>query len=170
MKTKRFILIALFAALISVATIIIPPIPIFSIPVTLQTLMIMITGLLLKPRDAFLAVSLYLILGIIGIPVFSGFNSGLSAILGPTGGFLLAFPLSSLLISYFKGNMSFWRLLVINFIFASLMVYFAGAISIAIVNEVNYFNVLKTLLVFIPIDFVKSIIAALVGIKLKHIS
>ena len=170
MKTKRFIIIALFAALISVATIIIPPIPIFSIPVTLQTLMIMITGLLLKPRDAFLAVLLYLILGVIGIPVFSGFNSGLSAILGPTGGFLLAFPFASLLISYFKGNMSFWRLLIINFIFASLMVYLVGAASIAIVNEVNYFNVLKTLLVFIPIDFVKSIIAALVGIKLKHIS
>lgn len=170
MKTKRIILVALFAALICVATIIIPPIPIFSIPVTLQTLMIMITGILLKPRDAFLAVLLYLIIGVIGIPVFSGFSSGLSAILGPTGGFLLAFPFASLLISYFKGNKSFWRLLLVNFVFASIMVFLIGAISIAIVSEINYFNALKTILIFIPIDFVKSIIATLVGRKLKHIS
>lgn len=170
MHTKRLILIALFAALICVATVIIPPIAIFSIPVTLQTLMIMITGILLKPRDAFISVLLYLIIGLIGIPVFSGFNSGLSAIIGPTGGFLLAFPFAALLISCFKSDMSVLRLIIINFIFGSLMVYLAGAISLAIINETNYFDVLKTLLIFIPIDFVKSILAALVGSKLKHIS
>ena len=170
MKIKRLILISLFAALICIATIIIPPIPIFSIPVTLQTLMIMITGILLTPKDAFLAVLLYLILGIIGLPVFSGFNSGLSALMGPTGGFLIAFPFASFFISYFKGKLGFLRLLIINAIFASLFVYLIGAISIAFVNQINYFNALQTLLIFIPIDLFKALMAALIGKQLKHIS
>jgi biotin transport system substrate-specific component len=170
MNIKRLTLISLFTALIVVATNVIPPIYIFSIPVTLQTLMVMITGIMLTPKDAFIAVFLYLVIGAIGLPIFSGFSGGIAIFAGPTGGFLIAFPLSAFLISLLKGNKPFWRLVSVNIIFGSLLVYIIGGISISLVNKINYFNSLQSLLIFIPIDISKAIIAAFVGTKLKHVS
>lgn len=68
------------------------------VPITLQTLAVIIAGMLLKPRDAFISVVIVVILGVLGLPVFGG-KSGLSHLLGPTGGFLIYFPFGALLIS-----------------------------------------------------------------------
>jgi len=69
------------------------------VPFTLQVLIIFLAGYLLKPRWAFLSLTIYLILGAIGIPVFANFSSGVGHLVGPTGGYLVAFPVSAYLIS-----------------------------------------------------------------------
>ena len=81
MKISSLTRIALFTALICIFTVVIPPIYIGVIPVTLQLMIIMIIGAILNPFEAFLSVFLYLIIGVIGIPVFSGYKSGFDAIL-----------------------------------------------------------------------------------------
>lgn len=172
MKIKRLIYITLFTTLICVFTVVIPKIniPLIDVPVTMQTMMVMLAGFFLKPADAFLSMVLYIVLGLIGLPVFSGLNSGLGALLGPTGGFILSFPLAALLISFFKGRKSFIRLVIISLVFGVLLVYIAGALSIAVIGHANYFKVLKTLLVFIPTDIFKVIFAVLIFDRLKEFS
>ena len=86
--------ISLFSALIVVSAMISIPFP---IPITLQTFAIFLAFFTLGGVKAFAAVTVYTALGIVGLPVFAGFNSGVGYILGASGGFVIAFPLSAIL-------------------------------------------------------------------------
>lgn len=66
-------------------------VPIGPIPVTLQTLVLALLPQVLPRREAVLTVAVYVLIGIAGLPVFSGFGSGIGALLGPTGGFIWGF-------------------------------------------------------------------------------
>lgn len=87
--------IAVFAALVA-AMALTPPLPLGPIPMTLQTLGVALTGLCLGPWRGFAAMALYVAVGAAGLPVFSGGAAGLGVIIGPTGGYLLSFPLAAL--------------------------------------------------------------------------
>ena len=89
MKIRRITLCALFAALLAVFSPL--TIPAGPIPVTLAVFFVFLTGLLLGPVDGMIAVAVYVALGALGLPVFSGFQGGYSVLLGPTGGFLLGY-------------------------------------------------------------------------------
>ncbi len=80
---------AAFAALIAAGSVLV--IPLGPVPVTLQTMLIAVTGLLLGPKKALLACLLYLLAGTLGLPVFAGGKAGLGVLAGPTGGYLLGF-------------------------------------------------------------------------------
>jgi biotin transport system substrate-specific component len=101
-------LIAAFAALIS-ACAYIGAIPVggAGVPITLQTFGVMLAGCVLGPVRGFLAVSLYLLLGAIGLPVFAEHSSGLGVFSGPSAGYLFAFPfaaaLAGFLVKYVAG-------------------------------------------------------------------
>jgi biotin transport system substrate-specific component len=82
----------LVASLVAVSAQIVVPIP--PVPFTMQTAATGLAGLLLPPGEAALAMLVYLGLGL-WLPVFAGFKGGLGVLLGPTGGFLLAFPLQA---------------------------------------------------------------------------
>ncbi|MGO1384680.1 MAG: biotin transporter BioY [Arachnia sp.] len=88
--------IAVFAALIA-AMALTPPVPLGPIPLTLQTLAVSLTGLCLGPWRGFAAVALYVAVGTAGLPVFSAGGAGIAVIVGPSGGYLLSFPLAALL-------------------------------------------------------------------------
>jgi biotin transport system substrate-specific component len=102
-------LIAAFAALIS-ACAYIGAIPVggAGVPITLQTFGVMLAGCVLGPVRGFLAVSLYLLLGVIGLPVFAEHSSGLGVFSGPSAGYLYAFPfaaaLAGFLVKYVAGE------------------------------------------------------------------
>ena len=96
-NVRRITYIALFTAVICIISQL-PGIPLpGGVPMTLQTLIIPIAGIVLGPADGFIAALLYLILGMIGLPVFSGFTAGIGILMGATGGFLVSFPLMPLL-------------------------------------------------------------------------
>ena len=93
LSVKDMVVTALFAVLLAVcAWIAIPA----AVPFTLQTMGLFLTMGLLGGRRAALAVTLYLLLGMIGIPVFSGFRGGLSVLAGITGGYLIGFLFAAL--------------------------------------------------------------------------
>ncbi|WP_427007656.1 biotin transporter BioY [Pseudarthrobacter sp. H2] len=89
-------LIAVFAALVA-ASALIAAIPVggLGVPITVQTLAVMLTGLALGPGRAFAAVGLYVLLGLAGLPIFSGGRSGLGVLAGPSAGYIIAFPLAA---------------------------------------------------------------------------
>lgn len=93
---RRFARAALLAALMGVAAFV--AIPISAVPGTLQTLVVFLAGLFLGPVWGTLAMVFYLAAGTLGAPVFSSGSAGLGALLGPTGGFLLSFPVGALLV------------------------------------------------------------------------
>ena len=92
-NVKRMALVALFAAIIAVCSWISIP---TAVPFTMQTFAVFGAALLLGGRDGTLAVLTYLLLGAVGLPVFSGFKGGVGALLGATGGYLLGFLLLTL--------------------------------------------------------------------------
>lgn len=92
-------LVAVFAGLIA-AFALAPAIPVgpLGVPITLQTLAIAMTGMILGPWRGFAATSLYLLVALAGLPVFSGGAGGVGVLARPSAGYILAFPLAVLLI------------------------------------------------------------------------
>src|SRR6059036_2957404 len=62
------------------------------VPYTMQTFFVLLSGAVLCGRNAAISQTVYLLAGAIGLPVFAGFGSGIARLLGPTGGYLLSFP------------------------------------------------------------------------------
>lgn len=100
MQQKRLILTAIFSALIIVGSYIRFPLP--PVPITLQTLFVLLAGFLTGSRMALFSVAIYLLLGFVGLPVFSG-GGGIGYLLGPTGGFLVGL-LPAAVIAGLAGN------------------------------------------------------------------
>lgn len=95
MSTRQMTLTAMLTALLCLLGPV--TLPLGPVPLTLTTAALMLIALLLGPGRACLCCGVYLGIGLLGVPVFSGFTGGLSALLGPTGGFLLGYlPLTAL--------------------------------------------------------------------------
>src|SRR5215218_2077423 len=88
MMTRKA-LVAAVAAQIAI------PLPFSPVPFTLQVLAVILSGLLLGPRYGALAQVVYVLLGAVGVPVFAQFSGGLGVVLGPTGGYILSYPLAA---------------------------------------------------------------------------
>jgi biotin transport system substrate-specific component len=100
---------SLFVAVCARVTL---PLPLTPVPLTLQNLGVLLVGLMLGPRRGFVALALYLAEGMMGLPVFTPTGlGGLARLVGPTGGFLLAFPFVAGIAGWImeSGNKSFVR-------------------------------------------------------------
>jgi biotin transport system substrate-specific component len=100
---------SLFVALCARVTV---PLPFTPVPLTLQNFGVLLVGLLLGPRRAFVALALYLAEGMSGMPVFNPTGpGGLAQLAGPTGGFLLAYPFVAGIAGWIaeRGKMTFAR-------------------------------------------------------------
>ena len=90
-SVRPMIYASMFAAMTAIGAFIRVPIPASPVPITLQVFFVLLAGLLLGSRWAGMSMIVYVMLGIIGFPVFSGGLSGIGVILGPTGGYLIGF-------------------------------------------------------------------------------
>lgn len=123
MKARTITLCGLFAALMAVCAWI--SIPAFDTAITLQSFALVLAMLLLGGKWAAAAVTVYLMLGAVGVPVFSGFQGGFGALLGPTGGYLWGFLVSTLVYWTFTALCGAKRQLS-GVIFAMLACYGCG--------------------------------------------
>ncbi len=90
-SVRPMIYASMFAAMTAIGAFIRVPIPASPVPITLQVFFVLLAGLLLGSKWAGMSMIVYVMLGIIGFPVFSGGLSGIGVILGPTGGYLIGF-------------------------------------------------------------------------------
>ena len=95
---KMLIFAALFAALTAAVAPFKIPLPFTPVPITLQTLAVLLSGAMLGPLYGTISMALYLIVGALGLPVFAGGASGIGSLLGPSGGYLLSYPLAAFVI------------------------------------------------------------------------
>jgi biotin transport system substrate-specific component len=173
-RSVALLWIALFAALTSVGGMVRIPVP--PVPFTLQTLFVYLSGDLLGSKRGALSQALFLVLGLIGIPVFA-MGGGPGYILQPTFGYLLAFPIAAWIIGIVvdrqNKNMCWWDWLWANGI--GLLIILLLGVSGLFIN-VN-FIVQKSLswktalwsgaFVFLPGEIVKIVIAAFIANRIK---
>ena len=162
-------LVAVFTALL-VATAVVPGIPVggLGVPITVQTLAVMLTGLVLGPLRGSLAVFVYLAVGFVGFPVFSRGQSGLQVLSGPTAGYLVSFAVAAAVVGALavvvlrRSGPRGWAPL---FVAASLVT------TVAVVHALGVAGLMVNLrlplgaavaadLPFLPGDVVKCVVAA----------
>ena len=125
-NTRDMIYIAMFAIIIAICSWISVPAP---VPFTLQTFGVFVTVGVLGGKRGSLSVLVYLLLGVIGVPVFAGFSGGLGVLLGSTGGYIIGFLFSALImwgmeILFGKSNV----VLVVSMIVGLLVCYLFGTV------------------------------------------
>lgn len=94
-RTRDLVLIAIFAAMMAVCAWI--SVPVLAVPFTLQSFGVFMALLCLGGKRGTAAICVYVLLGAVGAPVFSGFNGGVGAIMGATGGYIIGFIFSGLI-------------------------------------------------------------------------
>src|SRR3989339_566072 len=95
---KPLVFAALFAALLAAVAWFKIPLPFTPVPITLQTLVVLLSGAVLGPYYGALSMILYVAVGALGLPVFAGGGSGIGALLGPTGGYLFSYFIAAFFI------------------------------------------------------------------------
>ncbi|MDY5764772.1 MAG: biotin transporter BioY [Treponema sp.] len=174
MKTEKkllnTVLTALFAALISASCFIQIPLP-GGIPILIQDMLAMLSGLILGPLQGGISVLIFLVLGSIGLPVFSG-KAGIQVIFGgPTGGFLIGYLLGAvaggLFLKFllppesdFKTKKVYTIVMIsISCIIATVVVFIAGIIGFKIVTSSTMTKTFAAVLIpFIPGNLIKIVV------------
>lgn len=159
-------LIAVFAALIAVLSLV-PAVNVgMGVPITLQTLGVALAGLTLGPVRGFLAVVLYLVVGFAGLPVFAGGMAGLAVLGKPSAGYLLAFPLAAFVagvlaraLSSLPGPRYLW-LFIAGFGASIAVIHPLGILGLVLNAGLAPAQAVLTDLVFWPGDVAKNLIAA----------
>lgn len=175
LSTREMVLIPIFSALMAIGAQL--SIPIGPVPISLQSLFLMISAYYLSPSSAFLSGIIYLILGLIGLPVFAGGMGGVGAILRPSFGFLIAMPIAGFVMSQLiKNNPSSIYQYIGIYVLGSFILYLIGLPYMAMIlnlylnKGMGIYAILKAgMLVFIPGDILKSIAASMVSIQLDKV-
>lgn len=165
-KTVDIVYIGLFAALIAVCAWISIP---MTVSFTLQTCAVCLTAGLLGWKRGTLTVIIYILLGMIGLPVFTGFKSGIAAVTGPTGGYIVGFIFTALIVGFAADKLG--KKLWVNILFMAigiLVCYLFGTIWFMIAYKVTFASALTTCVIpFLIPDAVKIAVAAILVNRLK---
>jgi biotin transport system substrate-specific component len=172
-STRNIAFIALFTALLCVLAPI--SIPIQPVALTLGTLAIYIIGALLDYIRAPICVLLYLIIGFLGVPVFSNYNGGAAVLFGLTGGFLIGYIpgilVQSLLTTWKKDKIWMYPLAMVAgtfFIYAFGLIWFMIAYQNVKGTSISFSAALMSCVVpFLLWDAAKIVVATLVSVKLR---
>ncbi|MEM8570603.1 MAG: biotin transporter BioY [Pseudomonadota bacterium] len=158
--------IALFAALIA-ALGLIPKIDMaFGVPITAQSLGVMLCGTILGARRGFLAVALFLFLVALGLPLLAGGRGGLGVFVSPTAGYLVGFLLSALVVGFIVERLPSHHL-TLGVSLAAIVggigvMHICGIVGMAITLNKSIGEATMLALPFIPGDFVKAIVAGFI--------
>ncbi len=165
--------VALMAAVTAIAAQIAIPLPFSPVPFTLQVLAVILSGLLLGPRYGALAQAIYVLVGAIGVPVFAQFHGGLGVILGPTGGYLLSYPIAAAVAGLAahaatNANAVRHRALWVSFLWGAVglaAIYVLGATWLSVAAHLPFAVAgVQGVLPFVVFDLIKVGLAALVAV------
>jgi len=165
---RRMVYAAMFGALTAIGAFIF--IPLQPVPISLQSLFCCLAGMLLGSYTGALSQIVYLLLGVMGLPVFAGGKAGLGTLFGPTGGYLLGFVVAALVIGKMVEGKREAGVLWIGaaLLLGHLVIYILGSLQLSWVADLS---LTKSILIgvapFIPGDLLKMAAAVLLGRKLQ---
>jgi len=168
-KLNDMIYSSIFAALISVLGYVVIPLPFSPVLITGQTLGIMLAGQVLGPLQAFVSVFIFILLGVAGVPVFSGGRAGIEVLAGTSGGYILGFLVGAVIISLLcKKTNNLWRLGGAAIIGGIIVVYLFGVTWLSFVTGMGVEKAfVGGALPFIPGDILKVVASTLLAKRLK---
>ncbi len=163
---RNLTLVALFAALIA-ALALIPKFSLgFGVPITAQSLGIMLCGTVLGAKRGALAVLLFLLLVALGLPLLAGGNGGLGAFMLPSSGFLIGFPVAAfvtgLIVENWYGPSLPIVAAVASVIGGIVVLYIFGIIGLSIALDKSLLESAALVTVFIPGDLIKAVLAGFI--------
>ncbi|MFP3920505.1 MAG: biotin transporter BioY [Dichotomicrobium sp.] len=174
MRINDIVYVALFAA-ITAALGLAPPItlPIVPVPITAQSLGVMLAGSILGARRGGLALLLFIALVAAGLPVLSGGRGGLGVLLfSPSAGFLLAFPIAAFIVGWLTelswSRLNVARAFVFNVVGGIGVVYALGIPGLAIMGDLSLVQAASASAVFIPGDIIKAALAAMAAVFVRR--
>ncbi|MBO1870125.1 biotin transporter BioY [Lachnoanaerobaculum sp. Marseille-Q4761] len=161
---KKMAIVSLMTAILCILSPVSIPIFISPVPVSLGVLAIYLTAYVLKPVESLISVVLFLLLGIFGLPVFSGYSGGVAKILGPTGGYLVGFLftvyISSLFIHLKKGIIFD----ILGMILGLAICYILGTIWFSYQQGKGFLaSLLLCVVPFLLGDAIKIAVASIIG-------
>ncbi|MCD6559927.1 MAG: biotin transporter BioY [Palaeococcus sp.] len=166
MKAREITLTALFAALTAIGAQI--SIPLGEVPITLQVLFVLLSGLILGARLGFMSQAIYVLMGALGLPVFAGFKGGLPIIYGPTGGYIIAFPLAALIAGFIateKENVYGYAIASLSGV---LIIYLLGWLRLGFFLGRDFEKAfILGIAPFILVDSLKGVVAVLIADRVR---
>jgi len=184
-KAVKLLFAFVFSILIAISANIFIYLPVTPVPITLQTMTVLFAAIVLGSRYALISTGTYVVTGLLGLPVFAGFKSGIATLAGPTGGYIIGFLISSYITAVIFENLAKNRKLSsasvfiacvsgISVIYLSgyihMLIFFSG--SSAYLTDGNIFMNTFNLAVrpFILADLLKILFIANAGIFVKNFS
>ena len=167
-RTKQMVLIALMTAVTCVLGPLSIPLPFSPVPISLTNFAIFLAIFVLGMKSGTISFIIYLLLGAVGVPVFSSFRGGFQVLAGPTGGYLIGFIFLALIMGFALDH--FDRKLVptiIGMIIGMAVCYAFGTVWLAKLLSLSFKEgLMMGVIPYLPGDASKIIIAAIVGPKL----
>lgn len=165
---RQMVLIGVMAAVICVLGPL--SIPVGPVPISFTNLAIYLAVYILGGRKGTVSYLVYLFIGLVGVPVFSGFTGGAGRLFGPTGGYLIGFIFMALIAGFFVDRFRNRLLLCMGgMILGTIVTYIFGTGWLAYEANMDFSAALAAgVLPFIIGDFIKMIIAAVVGPQVYH--
>lgn len=137
------------------------------VPMTLQTFAIPLAGIVLGAKNGTYSTLVYVLLGTLGAPVFAGFTGGLGIVFGPTGGFILSFPIIALAAGTGEAkHNNNW--LVLGIVAGAVFNYICGMLFFSLVMSSNLQTAFVTcVLPYIPTAIIKMVLVTVLGKSIK---
>lgn len=160
-----------YTALLSAILCVVSPltIPIGAVPISFTTLAIFITASIVDYKISTLATLIYIFIGIIGLPVFSNFQGGVSVLFNGTGGFILGYTLCAFITSFMvKKSNGRKSVFVLAMVLSTLILYIIGTAWFIVIAKVDFISaIIVCVLPFILFDAIKIIVATLIFSPLR---
>lgn len=169
MKTKNITIIGLMAAIMCIMGPLSIPIPVSPVPLSFGLLAVYLTVYILGTKKGAISICIYILLGLAGLPVFTGFGAGIGKVLGPTGGYLVGYVFVALISGFFIDKwQTNYGLVFAGMLLGTAVLYLFGTIWLAIQGNMSFLAALAAgVLPYIPFDVAKMIITMLIGIPTR---
>ncbi|MEG0843838.1 MAG: biotin transporter BioY [Romboutsia sp.] len=170
LSTRELIICSLFASITAILSQI--AIPVTTVPFTMQIFGVMLCGMLLGEKLGFISQVIYLLLGAIGMPVFAEMSGGLGIIFGPTGGFILSFPIVTYIVGRFSNQYKSKIILILGMVLGLVVSYLIGTIQFCFITKASFISgIMMCVTPFIIFDLLKIVLAYSLGsIVYKRVS
>ena len=158
MKIKKLVYCALFASLISVASQI--SIPLQPVPFNGAIFAVLLCGGMMGKKYGALSVAVYILLGMVGVPVFSGFRGGLGVLAGPTGGYIAGYIIIAFVTGMVCEKTRKLQYIIPFMILSVILCYCFGTMWFCIITGNNFVSAFTLCVIpFIPVDILKVVFA-----------
>lgn len=173
MNIKKIVLVGMFAALLAIISPFQIIVPFSPVPITLQVVGVTLAASILGSKLGSLSVIIYTILGVVGLPVFAGFKSGLPTLVGPTGGYIIGFIVSAYIIGKLvelKAEISFPYMLMVNILGILVGVYLIGTIQLSFVYTHSITKALAAgVIPYIIPEIIKLIFSSILIVQVRRV-